>query len=220
MSGSSWSWRGETTRERLHLTDSCLARSCYPQVQFTTRSGLADVELRYNKTSTTYSFALPAYAGDPLAKGPMMPTQQTPSEPKKYGQLEIERNELEPWPNPRPDRDYVIHFEIPEFTCLCPRSGYPDFATIVIDYVPDASVIELKSLKLYMNGFRNRAVSHEGATNDILDDLTRVLRPRWMRVVGEFNVRGNIKTTVFAEQAQPDYAGPRSAYQRPTFTGI
>ena len=149
-----------------------------------------------------------------------MSTQQTPPEEKKYGQLEIERNELEPWPNPRPDRDYVIHFEIPEFTCLCPRSGYPDFATIVIDYVPDASVIELKSLKLYINGFRNRGVSHEGATNDILDDLVRVLHPRWMRVVGEFNVRGNIKTTVFAEQAQPEYAGPRPTYQRPTFTGI
>lgn len=153
-------------------------------------------------------------------KGPTMSSQQTPPEEKKYGQLEIERSELEPWPNPRPDRDYVIHFEIPEFTCLCPRSGYPDFATIVIDYVPDASVIELKSLKLYINTFRNRGVSHEGATNDILDDLERVLRPRWIRVVGEFNVRGNIKTTVFTEQARPEYAGPRPAYQRPTFTGI
>lgn len=151
-----------------------------------------------------------------------MPNRHNPTEAeaKKYGQIAIERNELEPWPNPRPERDYVIHFEIPEFTCLCPRSGYPDFATIVIDYVPDASVIELKSLKLYINTFRNRGVSHEGATNDILDDLARVLDPRWMRVVGEFNVRGNIKTTVFAEQAQPDYAGPRPPYQRPTFTGI
>jgi len=149
-----------------------------------------------------------------------MSNHKTPTETKKYGQIEIERNELEPWPNPRPERDYVIHFEIPEFTCLCPRSGYPDFATIVIDYVPDASVIELKSLKLYINTFRNRGVSHEGATNDILDDLVRALDPRWMRVVSEFNVRGNIKTTVFAEQAQPDYAGPRAPYQRPTFTGI
>ncbi len=140
--------------------------------------------------------------------------------PGRYGQEEIERNRLEPWPNPKPERDYVIHFEIPEFTCLCPRSGYPDFATIVIDFVPGPSVVELKSLKLYINGFRNRGISHEGATNEILDDLVRVLNPRWMRVVGEFNVRGNIKTTVFAEQSAPDYTGPRPAYQRPTFTGI
>ena len=143
-----------------------------------------------------------------------------PRTPGQYGQEEIERNRLEPWPNPYPDRDYVVHFEIPEFTCLCPRSGYPDFATMVIDYVPDASIVELKSLKLYINGFRNRGVSHEGATNDILDDLTRTLNPRWMRVVGEFNVRGNIKTTVMTERAQPGYSGPRPVYQRPTFTGI
>lgn len=140
--------------------------------------------------------------------------------PGKYGQEEIERNRLEPWPNPKPERDYVIHFEIPEFTCLCPRSGYPDFATIVIDYVPGPSVVELKSLKLYINGYRNRGISHEGATNEILDDLVRVLDPRWMRVVAEFNVRGNVKTTIFAEQAAPEYAGPRPTYQRPTFMGI
>lgn len=140
--------------------------------------------------------------------------------PGRYGQEEIERSQLEPWPNPKPERDYVIHFEIPEFTCLCPRSGYPDFATIVVDYVPGPSVVELKSLKLYINGYRNRGISHEGAINEILDDLVRELSPRWIRVVGEFNVRGNIKTTVFAEEAAPDYSGPRPAYQRPTFTGI
>lgn len=140
--------------------------------------------------------------------------------PGRYGQDEIERNQLEPWPNPRPARDYVVHFEIPEFTCLCPRSGFPDFATIVIDYVPGPSVLELKSLKLYINGFRDRARSHEGATNDILDDLVGVLEPRWMRVVGEFNVRGNIKTVVTAEHAQEGYTGPRPEYRKPTFTGI
>lgn len=143
-----------------------------------------------------------------------------PRTPGRYGQEEIERNRLEPWPNPYPDRDYVVHFEIPEFTCLCPRSGYPDFATMVIDYVPDASIVELKSLKLYINSFRDRGVSHEGATNEILDDLVSALDPRWIRVVGEFNVRGNIKTTVEAERAQPSYAGRRPEYRRPTFTGI
>jgi 7-cyano-7-deazaguanine reductase len=137
-----------------------------------------------------------------------------------YGQQAIAQNELEAWPNPNPERDYVVHFEIPEFTCLCPRSGYPDFATIVVDYVPGPSVVELKSVKLYINGYRDRGISHEGATNKILDDLVRVLSPRWMRVVAEFNVRGNIKTMVTAEHAEPNYRGPQPAYQRPTFTGI
>lgn len=145
------------------------------------------------------------------------PRERTPG---IYGQEEIERNQLEAWPNPRPERDYVIHFEIPEFTCLCPRSGYPDFATIVIDYIPETAVVELKTLKLYINGYRNRALSHEAATNDILDDLVGVLAPRWMRVVAEFNVRGNIKTTVTAEHAAEGYDGPRPAYTRPTFMGI
>lgn len=145
------------------------------------------------------------------------PHERTPG---IYGQEEIERNQLEAWPNPRPERDYVIHFEIPEFTCLCPRSGYPDFATIVIDYIPETAVVELKALKLYINGYRNRALSHEAATNDILDDLVGVLAPRWMRVVAEFNVRGNIKTTVTAEHAAEGYTGPRAAYTRPTFMGI
>src|SRR5258708_32388078 len=113
----------------------------------------------------------------------------------KYGQQAIADNQLEVWPNPRRERDYVIHFEIPEFTCLCPRSGYPDFATIVIDFVPDEHIVELKSLKLYINGFRDRAVSHEAATNDILDALVRGLRRRWIAFVGEFNVRANFTTT-------------------------
>jgi 7-cyano-7-deazaguanine reductase len=149
-----------------------------------------------------------------------MSDQENPRTPGKYGQEEIARNQLEPWPNAYPGRDYVVHFEIPEFTCLCPRSGYPDFATMVIDYVPGESIVELKSLKLYINGFRDRGVSHEAVTNEILDDLVRTLAPRWIRVVGEFNVRGNIKTTVFAEEAQPKYTGPRPEYRRPTFTGI
>lgn len=150
----------------------------------------------------------------------MPTTSPGSSAPTRYGQQAIEANELEAWPNPRPERDYLVRFEIPEFTCLCPRSGYPDFATIVVDYVPAASVVELKSLKLYINSYRDRALSHEAATNDILDDLVRVLEPRWMRVVAEFNVRGNIKTTITAEHAQPDYAGSRPEYHRPTFTGI
>ncbi len=140
--------------------------------------------------------------------------------PGVYGREEIEANTLEPWPNPKPGRDYVIHFEIPEFTCVCPRSGFPDFATFVIDFAPGPKVVELKSLKLYINSYRDKAISHEGATNQVLDDLIAALSPRWMRVVAEWNVRGNIKTVVYAEQAEPDYAGPRPAYQRPTYMGL
>jgi 7-cyano-7-deazaguanine reductase len=149
-----------------------------------------------------------------------MATEQQARTPGRYGQEEIAQNVLEAWPNPHPERDYTVHFEIPEFTCLCPRSGYPDFATLVIDYVPGARIVELKSLTLYINGFRDRAVSHEAVTNDILDDLVTLLEPRWMRIVAEFNVRGNIKTTILAEHAAPDYTGPRQEYRRPTFTGI
>lgn len=131
-----------------------------------------------------------------------------------YGIEEIEANQLEPWPNPHPDRDYVVHFEIPEFTCLCPRSGFPDFATIIIDYVPGPQIVELKSLKLYINGYRNQQISHEKTANVILDDLASLLSPRWIRVVADFTVRGNIKTIVFAEQAAPEYQGPRPEYRR------
>jgi 7-cyano-7-deazaguanine reductase len=134
--------------------------------------------------------------------------------PGRYGMDEIAANELEPWPNPHPDRNYVTHLEIPEFTCLCPRSGFPDFATIVIDYVPDQYVMELKSLKLYINGYRNRQISHESATNTILNDLVEQLSPRWIRVVGDFTVRGNVKTIIFAEHEQPGYTGPRPEFRR------
>ena len=132
----------------------------------------------------------------------------------RYGIEEIEKSQLEAWPNSNPERDYVAHMEIPEFTCLCPRSGFPDFATIIIDYVPDQSVVELKSLKLYINKYRNRQISHEAATNKILDDLVALLAPRWMRVVADFTVRGNIKTIIFAEHSSPDYQGPRPEFRR------
>ena len=134
--------------------------------------------------------------------------------PGRYGIEEIETSQLEAWPNSNPERDYVAHMEIPEFTCLCPRSGFPDFATIIIDYVPDQSVVELKSLKLYINKYRNQQISHEASTNKILDDLVALLAPRWMRVVADFTVRGNIKTIIFAEHSSPDYQGPRPEFRR------
>ena len=140
--------------------------------------------------------------------------------PGRYGFDEIRTNQLEPWPNAHADRDYVTHFEIPEFTCLCPRSGFPDFATIIIDYVPDQYVVELKSLKLYVNSYRDRQISHESSTNTILNDLVALLSPRWIRVVGDFSVRGNIKTVVSVEHAQPSYTGPRPELRRYLSTGL
>ena len=134
--------------------------------------------------------------------------------PGRYGIEEIEASQLEAWPNSHPERDYVIHMEIPEFTCLCPRSGFPDFATIIIDYVPDQHVVELKSLKLYINTYRNRQISHESAANTILNELVALLSPRWMRVVADFTVRGNIKTIIFAEHSIPEYVGTRPEYRR------
>jgi 7-cyano-7-deazaguanine reductase len=116
-----------------------------------------------------------------------------------YGTAAIRDNHLEKWPNPHPERPYLISLDIPEFTCLCPRSGFPDFALIKIRYQPAGSIVELRSLKLYINGFRNRPISHEAAANQILDDLVMLLEPRWMRVTADFTVRGNIKTIVRVE---------------------
>jgi 7-cyano-7-deazaguanine reductase len=105
---------------------------------------------------------------------------------------------IETFPNPKPGRDYEISFECPEFTCLCPRTGQPDFATIRIRYVPDKLCVELKSLKLYLWSYRNEGAFHEAVTNKILDDLVRACRPRFMQVVGDFFVRGGIHTVVTA----------------------
>jgi 7-cyano-7-deazaguanine reductase len=100
------------------------------------------------------------------------------------------------------DRDYNVHVEFPEFTCLCPRTGLPDFARIIIDYIPDKKIIELKSLKLYFVSFRNVGIFHENVVNRILDDLVSVCKPRQAKVCAEFNVRGGIKTIVSAEYPQ------------------
>jgi 7-cyano-7-deazaguanine reductase len=106
---------------------------------------------------------------------------------------------IETFPNPNPERDYTIRFECPEFTCLCPKTGQPDFATIEVQYVPDQLCVELKSFKLYLWSYRNEGAFHEAVTNRILDDLVRAIAPRRAQVTGEFNVRGGIRTVVTAE---------------------
>lgn len=116
--------------------------------------------------------------------------------------------ELETFVNPQPDRDYTIRIDVPEFTCLCPKTGQPDFATIHIEYVPAECCIELKALKLYMWLFRNQGAFHEAVTNAILDDLVKAIEPKFMRVRAVFNVRGGIYTTVVAEHRNPDWQPP------------
>ena len=106
---------------------------------------------------------------------------------------------LETFENPNPERDYTIHIDTPEFTCLCPMTGQPDFANIEIEYVPDRLCVELKALKLYFWSYRDEGAFHEAVTNKILSDLVAALAPRFMRVNAEFNVRGGIYTTVVAE---------------------
>jgi 7-cyano-7-deazaguanine reductase len=113
--------------------------------------------------------------------------------------------DLETFPNPRPGRDYTIRVEVPEFTCLCPKTGQPDFAMITIEYVPAALCVELKALKLYMWAFRDQGAFHEAVTNEILDDLVNAIAPNFMRIRAEFNVRGGIYTTVIAEHRNPDW---------------
>jgi len=112
---------------------------------------------------------------------------------------------LATFPNPQPDRDYHIHMEIPEFTCLCPMTGQPDFATLTLDYIPERKCVELKSLKLYVWAYRNEGAFHEAVTNRILDDLVKAIVPRFMRLKARFFVRGGIFTTVTAEHRAPGW---------------
>ena len=112
---------------------------------------------------------------------------------------------LETFDNPAADRDYTIRMTIPEFTCLCPKTGQPDFATLKLEYVPDERCVELKSLKLYVWSYRNEGAFHEAVTNRILGDLVAATAPRFMRLTAEFNVRGGIYTTVVAEHRRPGW---------------
>ncbi len=123
-----------------------------------------------------------------------------PSKPSKI---------LESFPNPHPRRDYLVRMQIPEFTCLCPKTGQPDFATLFLDYVPDRKCVELKSLKLYIWSYRGEGAFHEAVTHRILDDLVRLLAPRFMRLTARFFVRGGIFTSVVAEHCKKGWRAPR-----------
>jgi 7-cyano-7-deazaguanine reductase len=168
-----------------------------------------------------------AWVSPPLHRGGLCPTEQAfvrapprhrrrgtwhagamdPSDTEPYGTRMIREARLEAFENRRPDRDCTILLTLPEFTCLCPRSGFPDFATLHIRYVPGPRCVELRSLKLYVNGYRDRAVFHEDVVNLILDDLVGLLEPRFLEIVGDFNVRGNVHTVVRAVHRSPGWEG-------------
>jgi len=131
-----------------------------------------------------------AEAYNPKSRILTLPPSSMPTQPSKA---------LETFDNPQPGRDYQIHIEIPEFTCLCPKTGQPDFATLFLDYIPDRRCVELKSLKLYVWSFRDEGHFHEDVTNRILDDLAHATEPRYMRLASKFYVRGGIFTNVVAE---------------------
>lgn len=114
----------------------------------------------------------------------------------KYGEKIINKVTLEKWNNPTPERNYKISIQSDEFTCLCPRSGFPDFAAISVNYIPDKFIVELKSFKLYLNKFRNEYISHEEAANMIFDELKKLLKPESLEVIADFNPRGNVKTKI------------------------
>jgi 7-cyano-7-deazaguanine reductase len=117
-------------------------------------------------------------------------------------------NNLDTFENPHPGRDYTVRIRVPEFTCLCPKTGQPDFAILNLEYVPDQRCVELKSLKLYVWSFRDQGAFHEDVTNRILDNLVEVCQPRFMRLTADFNVRGGIYTTVVAEHRDAAWAAP------------
>jgi len=115
------------------------------------------------------------------------------------------KHRLDTFENPQLDGDYTIRMRVPEFTCLCPLTGQPDFAELTIEYIPDKLCVELKALKLYMTSFRDKGAFHEAITNEILSDLATLLKPRFMRITADFNVRGGIYTQVTVEHRQPGW---------------
>ena len=131
-----------------------------------------------------------------------------PQEASQSGKKASPSQSIETFSNPDLARDYTIRIRIPEFTCLCPKTGQPDFATLLLEYVPDKLCIELKSLKLYMWSFRETGAFHEAVTNEILTRLAKKIDPRFMRLSAKFNVRGGIYTTVVAEHRQGDWQPP------------
>ncbi|MGF1486646.1 MAG: preQ(1) synthase [Prochloraceae cyanobacterium] len=133
-----------------------------------------------------------------------LPDSENQTETVKYGERAIEAGKLITFPNPRPGRRYFINITLPEFTCKCPFSGYPDFAKINIQYCPDKRVVELKAIKLYINSYRDRYISHEESVNQILDDFVAAADPIEVKITGDFSPRGNVHTVIEVEHHQSE----------------
>ncbi|MEM9537157.1 MAG: preQ(1) synthase [Cyanobacteria bacterium P01_E01_bin.45] len=132
-------------------------------------------------------------------------SSNTPDEREpKYGERAIADHQFVTFPNPRVGRDYKVQIVLPEFTCKCPFSGYPDFATFTLTYTPGPLVVELKSIKLYINSYRDEYIPHEEVTNKILDDVVAAIQPVWAHIKGDFNPRGNVHTCVEVTYTQPE----------------
>jgi len=133
----------------------------------------------------------------------------------RYGEKIIDEfdveKDLEIWPNEH-EREYLIKMTLPEFSCLCPRSGYPDYATIYLEYTPDRWVVELKAIKLYINSFRERHISHENSANEIYEVLERKLKPKYMKITADFNPRGNVHTVIEIDSSKIQYASSPNAW--------
>lgn len=154
----------------------------------------------------------------------MQEANQMQLEDMRYGEkilkeFDVEKD-LEIWEN-KQSRDYKIKITLPEFCCLCPRSGYPDFATIYLEYVPNKFVVELKAIKLYINSFMNKNISHEDSINEIYSVLERKLEPKWMKIVGDFNPRGNVHTVIEISSDEiikkPEVKEPASVLITPSY---
>ncbi|MGH2442291.1 MAG: preQ(1) synthase [Chloroflexota bacterium] len=130
------------------------------------------------------------------------------TETQRSGEAAIAAAELEAIPNPSPGRQYTVDLSFPEFTCKCPRTGLPDFATINLNYIPAESICELKSFKLYLNRYRDEYAFHEAVTNQILDDFVAAIHPGYAAIVSDWNVRGNLKTVIRAQYYEPNRAAP------------
>jgi 7-cyano-7-deazaguanine reductase len=154
---------------------------------------------------------------DAKSKPSALPQRLAPTNPPS-----LPSKELHVFPNPSPKRDYVIQFQVPEFTCHCPLTGQPDFARFTIDMVPDQSCIELKSLKMYFWSYRNEGAFHEKVTNDILDDIVSVSTPRYIRITAQWYVRGGIYTNVVVEHRKKNWKpmSPVVLPQHPSQTGV
>ena len=186
-------------------------------IELSRRQSFVTERLRRKRSAKAYNYTEPSFTSAHFrARGPNPSPQPSCLSLLRPPMSSQPSKSLETFANPAPGRDFVIHMEVPEFTCLCPLTGQPDFASIIIDYIPDATCVELKSLKLYMWSYRNEGAFHEAVTNRIVDDLVAASAPRFARVTAKWYVRGGIFTNVIVEHRKPGWT-PAPPVDLPAF---